>query len=139
VDPVCRARHRRRIRGIVLATLLVAAQTSAWVHAAAVAHATCLEHGETIHAGAAPSDGGEAASGLAAPVVSDGGPAASAHEHCAAGAVLRFRDVALAAPATIAFVPAARVPRLGDDSRATPAVAEVYRLAPKTSPPDAGV
>ena len=43
----------RRVRGLLLAMVLGLSQASAWVHAAAVSHATCLEHGESVHAGEA--------------------------------------------------------------------------------------
>jgi hypothetical protein len=129
----------RRIQGVVLAALLVASQTSAWLHAAAVAHATCLEHGETIHAGAIGDAAPEAVSTPGAPAVRGDDAIASAHEHCEAGALLRFREVALSAPVAIAFAPVRGSPRLHDDARATPVATDVYLVAPKTSPPRADV
>lgn len=130
----------RRARGLLLAVLLAAAQGSAWVHAAIVAHVTCLEHGESIHAlKTARGDAGprEAVGGTAR--LTGAEAAATAHEHCAGGALLRWRDVGLSAPAASA-APSALAPQLASptDARRLTATA-VYLVAPKTSPPFAAV
>ena len=131
----------RRLRGLLLAFVLVASQASAWVHAAAISHVACLEHGEAMHGGAAPGDDGRAAPdddaaqlGIRADVTTVAG-----HDHCANAALLRWRDVALTTPALLpAPAPASR-PLPFAASRDVAPGAVVYLLAPKTSPPPASV
>jgi hypothetical protein len=137
----------RRLRGLLLAVVLVASQTSAWLHAAAVSHVTCLEHGESIHAGASSSGG--AANDLRRDVrtTEERGArslradlaVAPGHEHCGSGALLRWRDLALTAPLALAPVPVFSPPLPRDSAGALVLAAAIYRLAPKTSPPPAGV
>jgi hypothetical protein len=125
----------RRSGGLLLAVVLLVSQASAWVHAVAISHVACAEHGEAIH-GRAPS-----AAIMRAVRADDTGAVsadvatAAGHDHCANAALLRWRDVALTAPATIAAI----VPELrSTDSwpvRPVGSVSAVYRLAPKTSPP----
>jgi hypothetical protein len=124
---------------LLLAFVLVVSQASAWLHAAAIAHVACLEHGEAVHRAPLRADDARAT------VPEDSGPiglradpaAASGHDHCANAALLRWRDVTLAAPpAPAPFVPVARsltfvpAPAAGQGT-------VVYLLAPKTSPPPA--
>jgi hypothetical protein len=128
-----------RRRGLLLAVLLAASQVGAWVHAAAVAHVTCLEHGESIHADVlAARDASSTERFAVAPDARVGAaPAARpGHEHCGGGALVRWRDVALAAPVAIARAPLATTAAPPFDR--APAVLrgrDVYLLAPKTSPP----
>ena len=124
-----------RLQGVILAALLVASQTSAWVHAAVVSHATCAEHGELIHAGAAAPETQDAAGAPAGAAVLANVPTASAHEHCGAGALLRFRELALAAPIAVALVPTLSSPRVRAGAPPLVRGADVYLVAPKTSPP----
>ena len=140
------SRRRRRARGLTLAVLLVAAQGSAWLHAAVVSHITCLEHGEAIHAAPARAGHGDAGQAIASDQnqavvdrLSGGEAALAAHEHCGAGALLSWRGAALFAPAGAAapLAPSADhlpivVPRFGTAN-------VLYLLAPKTSPPRAAV
>ena len=128
----------RRARGLLLALVLGLAQATAWLHAAAISHATCLEHGESIHA----VGGTHAAADVTAPSAEAGDRAApdageaAAHDHCASSALLRWRDVALAAP--VAFVPPAfHAATFHAPSRDATAGVVVYLVAPKTSPPHA--
>src|SRR5262245_23276448 len=101
----------RRASGILLVIVLAVSQASAWFHASAIAHVACLEHGEAVHRAALP------AGVTRARVPEDLGqvglradPAAAAgHDHCANAALLRWRDVALTAPAT--FAPLVVAPR----------------------------
>jgi len=133
----------RRLRGLLLAFVLVASQASAWLHAAAISHVACLEHGEAMHGGAAPGPGDaeraapddEAAQlGIRADATTVAG-----HDHCANAALLRWRDVALTAPAFLAAPAPASHPMPFAVSRDVVRAAVVYLLAPKNSPPPASV
>jgi hypothetical protein len=125
----------RRLGGLLLAVALVVSQASAWLHAVGISHVACPEHGEAIHGGAMSA---ESAAVLRAP---DGGAVradlavVAGHDHCANAALLRWRDVALTAPAHLAtFVPVPR-PMVFAPRHDAPYGSGVYRLAPKTSPP----
>src|SRR5262245_36787665 len=127
-------RDARRAQGLLLAFVLVASQASAWFHATAIAHVACPEHGEAMHGAAllAPDAAAvepDATAGLRADVASVTG-----HDHCANAALLRWRDVALAAPSTLA--PLAVAPRSIPFAASSDAArsAAVYLIAPKTSP-----
>jgi hypothetical protein len=130
----------RRLRGLLLALVLGLSQASAWVHAAAISHATCLEHGESIHAG-----GGAPAADVAGPiaVTADADRAApdvsvdAAHDHCASSALLRWRDAVLASPSVAALPPVSHRSTFHAPSQAAAVGAVVYLVAPKTSPPHA--
>ena len=61
------------------------------------------------------------------------------HDHCANAALLRWRDVALTAPAFLAARAPASRPMPFAASRDVARAAVVYLLAPKTSPPLASV
>jgi hypothetical protein len=134
----------RRVRGLLLAFVLVVSQASAWFHAVAIAHVACPEHGEAMHGGAlpaesaAPVDVGQIAPRGDGAVRADVATAAG-HDHCANAALLRWRDVALTAPAALA--PLALAPRpfayAPSQDGARPAV--LYLIAPKTSPPSRSV
>jgi hypothetical protein len=63
---------------------------------------------------------------------------AAGHDHCANAALLRWRDVALTAPATFAPLTPAPHSLTFAGSRDGAHGALVYLLAPKTSPPRAG-
>ncbi len=127
--------------GLLLAFVLVASQASAWFHAIAIAHVACLEHGEAMHGGAALGDDARAAPddeaaqlGLRADLTTVAG-----HDHCANAALLRWRDVALTAPAVVAPPTPASRPMPFAPSHHVVRGAVVYLLAPKTSPPPASV
>jgi len=131
----------RRVSGLLLAFVLVASQASAWFHAIAISHVACLEHGEAMHGGAAPADDDRAVPddeaaqlGIRADLATVAG-----HDHCANAALLRWRDVALTAPAILAAPEPASQPMPFAASRDVARAAVVYLLAPKTSPPPASV
>jgi hypothetical protein len=131
----------RRAGGLLLALLLVVSQAAAWCHAVAIAHVACLEHGEAMHSAAAPAAATRAArpqdarqAGVRADLATAGG-----HDHCGNAALLRWRDVALTAPASLAPLVLAPRSLTFAATRDGAHGAVVYRLAPKTSPPIAGV
>ncbi len=133
----------RRERGLLLALVLGLSQATAWLHAAAISHATCLEHGESIHAvGGAHASGdvtrpsADAEAGYRHRAAPDAGDAA-AHDHCASSALLRWRDVALAPPPAAPVPPAFQTSTFHQPSPAAAARVVVYLVAPKTSPPHA--
>jgi len=128
----------RRARGLLLAFVLVVSQASAWFHAVAISHVACLEHGEAVHgafASPAPADAARAADQgeVDADLATDAG-----HDHCANAALLRWRDVALTAPANPLFVLTARAPAPAPFAIVFTGT-DLFRLAPKTSPPSAAV
>jgi hypothetical protein len=135
-----RAAETRRLGGLLLAAILIASQAAAWVHAGAVAHVTCVEHGEAIHA-AAPdqADARQAPVAVAATVVEDEVASVAAHEHCASGALLRWRALAIAPPPVSLVPPPARSAPSFPAGPGALRLAVGYRLAPKTSPPHATV
>jgi hypothetical protein len=135
------AADARRASGLLLAFVLVASQASAWFHAVAISHVACLEHGEAMHAApraAVRSDRSgdlRQADGQTQPDVRADLAAAAGHDHCANAALLRWRDVALTAPSSLApLVVAPRVLTLASVRDAAHGTV-VYLLAPKTSPP----
>ena len=130
----------RRLGGLLLAFVLVVSQASAWFHAIAISHVACLEHGEAMH-GVVPADDERAAPddeasqlGLRADLATVAG-----HDHCGNAALLRWRDVALTAPAFLAEPSPVSRPMPCAASRDAVRAAVVYLLAPKTSPPSASV
>jgi hypothetical protein len=125
----------RRSGGLLLAVVLVVSQASAWFHAVAIAHVACAEHGEAVHGRApSPSTARAVRSGETRAISSDAATVAG-HDHCANAALLRWRDVALTAPAvSLALVPDVRSPG-SSPTQQPPSDAAVYRLAPKNSPP----
>jgi hypothetical protein len=123
--------------------VLVASQASAWFHAVAISHVACLEHGEAMHGAAAPGpadapraapDDEAAQLGFRADLTTVAG-----HDHCANAALLRWRDVALTAPAILAPLAPASRPMPFASARDVVRAAVVYLLAPKTSPPPPSV
>ena len=136
--------NARRVRGLLLALVLGLSQATAWLHAAAISHATCLEHGESIHAQQSDA-GAPAAADVTGPTAgaADADRAApdvsvdAAHDHCASSALVRWRDAVLAAPLAGALPPAFHRSTFHAPPRDTAAVVVVYLVAPKTSPPHA--
>jgi hypothetical protein len=137
------SRQIRRVGGLLLAAVLIASQAAAWLHAAAVTHVTCAEHGEALHAAtpsAAPDDRPAAPDTVVATVATgDQGDTLEAHDHCASGALLRWRALTVAPPAVTVVVP--RFAGAAPFQTGPPALGlrAVYRLAPKTSPPHATI
>jgi hypothetical protein len=125
----------RPIRALLLAVLLAAAQGSAWLHASVVSHVTCLEHGESIHAAEGRTPGLAAGSRVEAPSLSADPVAAAGHDHCAGGALLRWRDVAIDAPTGAVPLPPVAPPPAPPPAPAAASCAVAYVVAPKTSPP----
>ena len=132
------ASDARRASGLLLALVLVVSQASAWVHAAAIAHVACLEHGESVHRASVPAGARTTVSqDPRQPMLRADLAVATGHDHCGNAALLRWRDVALTAPPTLAQpIGASRsltFASVRDQTHGVP----VYRLAPKTSPPRA--
>jgi hypothetical protein len=119
-----------RLPTAVVVTVVLLCQGTAWVHAAATPHVTCLEHGESIHL--LPL-GGDAHAG-ALPAVSAPAPAAAHdHEHCSLQGQ-RTTSPTTSGPSIIgASVAPAPAPILTRDAPAD----GLLRFAPKTSPPPA--
>jgi hypothetical protein len=125
----------RRVRGVLLAAVLVVSQASAWFHAVAISHVACLEHGEAIHGRVLPAEEAIAARAGDQTTARPDLAGAAGHDHCANAALLRWRDVALTAPVALSgLAPVARSSAFAAAPGVAPAAA-VYRLAPKTSPP----
>jgi len=131
----------RRARGLLLALVLGLSQATAWLHAGAISHATCLEHGEAIHAvgdaPASPDAAGPAAETSDADRAAPDVAVAAGHDHCASSALLRWRDVALSAPVAATVPAALQRSTFHAPSRDATAGVVVYLVAPKTSPPHA--
>ena len=126
-------RRPRSLRwlGLALAVVCFGGQLSSIVHLALVRHATCLEHGEPIHAdGATPAR----RAGVDNAFEVAGGSPRHGHDHCPVSAATARGD--LAAPSAAASIPAGPGPSEGP-SRAIPLVRPVplLLLAPKSSPP----
>jgi hypothetical protein len=107
-------------------------QATAWVHAAATPHVTCVEHGESVHL--APGVADHHGDGLA---VSAPRPesTAHAHEHCNLQGQRSTSATAPVRTSASASLVDASVPAAAD---VTPAL-RLLLLAPKTSPPRAPV
>ena len=135
-----------RGRVVVVALACLLGQTSALMHRVLVQHATCAEHGESVHVAAASgpsSRAGAASQGdqgdqgdsqrsvLSAALVED----ADQHEHCAA-ADSRSSTPRLVPDRTFEPVPVRTFTLLATDAGLRSDVAS-YLIAPKTSPPHA--
>ena len=136
------AADARRPRGLLLAFVLVVSQATAWFHAVAITHVVCLEHGEAMHGAARIDDSAD--SGRAAREERGGAiradlATAAGHDHCANAALLRWRDVALTAPAALAPLALSPRPFAYQPSQDGVRRAVLYLIAPKTSPPSRGV
>jgi hypothetical protein len=135
-----RTAETRRLDGLLLAAVLITSQASAWVHAGAVAHVTCVEHGEAIHAAApnqSQSEGRAIPVAVAATVVEDEVAALAAHDHCGSDALLRWRALAIDPPAVSLKRPPLRSAPSFLAGLDAPRLTAIYRSAPKTSPPHA--
>lgn len=122
---------------ILVALVGLLGQTSTLVHRTLVQHATCAEHGESVHVNAPARPLSVAASaaveqpGLNATVADE----ADLHDHCAA-ADSRASTPRLAPDRAFEAVPAQTFAFLCTEAGLRPAVAS-YLIAPKTSPPHA--
>lgn len=137
--PLPRPRGRRAAwRGFAPAVALLAllGQTSALLHRALVQHATCAEHGESVHVAAAANTPvpafslGEDHADLSAPADE---VSADHHEHCAA-ADNRAATTRLVPDQSTALLPAGALTTPMHAAAPGTAVA-AYLIAPKTSPP----
>jgi hypothetical protein len=117
-------------------------QVSSLAHTLLVQHATCAEHGESIHVSdAARLDQTAAGAGIgfADPVVagSDAGAPAEGHghDHCLAVAHGRGHVGLRTLTAPVTANPPVLVVVTAETANSRPASCPVYRLAPKNSPP----
>jgi hypothetical protein len=129
-----------------VAAVVLLCQAAAWVHAAAIPHVTCLEHGESVHLpahlaatkataspGNADADAGDGAGAGLAATAATSELDAHTHDHCG---LQGQRTTSAAAPdheSSVARFAPASLPAVAD---ARP-VLRLLRLAPKTSPPRA--
>lgn len=103
------------------------------VHEAATTHVRCAEHGELIHhdATVASTGGADRDTTVSDPVAA----ALQSHEHCALASVTRESRLVPRPPAIAsAQVAIARLARSAPRAVAARA-GDLYRTAPKTSPP----
>jgi hypothetical protein len=121
------------VAAIVVASVVLLCQATAWVHAAATPHVTCLEHGESVHlvvatiAPAARAAGGVTV--LSASTEAD----AHAHEHCSLQGPRTTQTGSPARDSSVATFALAPVPAVGGERPPL----QLLRIAPKTSPPRA--
>jgi hypothetical protein len=126
-----------RVRVLAIACACLLGQVSGWVHDALVQHATCLEHGESIHlrplALGATNDGAghRMHETAAAPAPGSGG---DEHEHCAVANARRAPTILDTAPRFDQAPARVDAPR---PALSRPAWRDrSYLIAPKTSPPE---
>jgi hypothetical protein len=134
------APHSSRTRG--LAALVVMAflgnSLAGYIHKAVERHARCPEHGEIIHVrgelAQTPADTAAAASpgSHARPVAPDEN--SHEHEHCYLCPSTRER-LSTVSVASVVFDTGPTLARLAVPTQAEPARADIYIVAPKTSPP----
>lgn len=121
--------------------LLLASNLAGLMHSVTVRHATCLEHGESIHVpdSARGVDAAAVASSDCA-AVSDAGTDAGGdeHDHCCAWASSRER-ACLSEHGGRAAADHAATAQAGAPAIHAPTLSKLYRLAPKSSPPSASV
>jgi hypothetical protein len=125
-------RQQRASAGSVAAFVLLC-QAAAWVHAAAIPHLTCLEHGDSVHLDAHGQAGlpqSDVPAVAAAPAQE---ATAHAHEHCNLDGH-RTASTPAAAPSDVA---ATVVAGATPTAAAPPPAVRLLLLAPKTSPPRA--
>jgi hypothetical protein len=116
----------------MLAAFVLLCQAAAWVHAAAIPHVTCVEHGESVHLdaqGEASAPRGDAGATVLAEAADEA--TAHAHEHCN---LQGHRTSSTPPPVLADVVATAIVPAAPTTAAPLPAVS-LLRLAPKTSPP----
>jgi hypothetical protein len=134
-----RAAWRWRVSTVALLCLL--GQTSALVHRVLVQHATCAEHGESVHVAAssapvAPAPGSERGPGAEQSLLAGAAlDEADQHEHCAVADPRSTTPRLSPMEAHQALEPRAHALPAIDAARA--AVVAPYVIAPKTSPPRA--
>lgn len=117
-----------------MAAFVLLCQAAAWVHAAAIPHVTCVEHGESVHLDAQEGAKGPApAQSLGDAVVAEAADEATAHahEHCS----LQGHRTATTSPPALTDAAATAVPATGPAPASPPPAVSLLSLAPKTSPP----
>lgn len=135
---LCSARqsNRRGLRrwlGAIAAAIALLGQLTTTLHMAVVEHATCPEHGETVHVVRRNADRGPSSMALGAAHVKAASDE-SAHEHCAVGLQQRHRLSVSPAQEDRAPQPSALRARAIAGLTRPPAIALLV-LAPKNSPP----
>jgi hypothetical protein len=113
-----------------VAAFVLLCQAAAWVHAVAIPHVTCIEHGEPVHLDAqepAPAQ----SFGDAAVAQTPDEATAHAHEHCN----LQGHRTATTPPPALTDVADTAIIAVGPAAAEPPSAVSVLRLAPKTSPP----
>jgi hypothetical protein len=131
------SRRNRRIGAwqFIAALVCLVAQATAMGHLLFVEHATCLEHGETIHV-----DGLHAESEVLSSSESAGWTSiptdaiADAHEHCLT-IVDERRRALLSLPVATPGAPPGIVGCVESVAPSSWVGSSIYRFAPKTSPP----
>lgn len=133
-------RPARVLRTQVVAALVVlafvAGNLASSVHAATERHGRCPEHGEVIHFGEETPRADVARTESPGPVAVDAAGDASPHEHehCYLCPTARERAGLAAATVATCTVPA-ELPLPRHALAVAPAIADLYIIAPKTSPP----
>jgi hypothetical protein len=121
------------VAAIVVATVVLLCQATAWVHAAATPHVTCLEHGESVHLAVATIVPAATAAGGVTVLAASKEAGAHAHEHCSLQGQRTTQTGSPARTSAVATFALAPVRAVGGER---PPV-QLLRLAPKTSPPRA--
>jgi hypothetical protein len=124
---------------LALASCVVAAQLSSFAHLLLVKHALCPEHGELIHAGERADVRAQRAPGSGTAVLAreSGAAAALDHAHCPLAVQRRERVALLARVALVSVPPAVAEAVLCSRPLPSATLCELFRLAPKGSPPAA--
>src|SRR5262249_4063009 len=94
----------RRAGGLLLAVVLIASPASPGFHPVAITHIACLQHGEAVHGRALPAEEARATRDADRSALRADLATAAGHDHCGNAALLRWRDVALTAPALVSPV-----------------------------------
>jgi hypothetical protein len=108
-------------------------QATAWVHAAATPHVTCLEHGESVHLAVATIAPTARAAGGVTVLSASTEADAHAHEHCSLQGQRTTQTGSPARDWSVAIFALAPVPAVGGERPPL----QLLRVAPKTSPPPA--
>lgn len=126
---------RRPVNRVVSALIGVAfvlASLFGFAHEAATTHVRCAEHGEMMHGGPRPVDLSAAKHGR----VSAGGSAeVRGHEHCALASAMRESRVAPHVPSIVAAPVSIDNVATAPAARSVSRTFQLFRSAPKTSPP----
>ena len=133
-----RTRHvsLARFGTLALAVLCLTTQVSAFAHLALVPHATCIEHGEPVDAGAQfpvkLAQSADESAVVADPLTT---VAAHSHDHCILSALRRSPAHLQTESAPNAVLTALNLGERRDADQLIPPVIALLDLAPKSSPP----